>query len=82
MVQWYASCVLHYPSRQVPTHYPNHFISAEPHPDLSSLFLDVVKTRLQTEAKSGQTHYKGMVDAFVKICECDLLAWELVIKSD
>ncbi|THG98542.1 hypothetical protein EW026_g3663 [Hermanssonia centrifuga] len=28
---------------------------------------DVVKTRLQTEAKTGQTHYKGMADAFVKI---------------
>ncbi|GJE89667.1 mitochondrial carrier [Phanerochaete sordida] len=28
---------------------------------------DVVKTRLQTEAKTGQTHYKGMVDAFSKI---------------
>jgi len=28
---------------------------------------DVVKTRLQTEAKTGQTHYKGMGDAFVKI---------------
>ena len=31
--------------------------------------LDVVKTRLQTEAKKGQTHYKGMGDAFVKICK-------------
>ena len=30
---------------------------------------DVVKTRLQTEAKTGQTHYKGMADAFRKICE-------------
>ncbi|CCM00026.1 uncharacterized protein FIBRA_02052 [Fibroporia radiculosa] len=28
---------------------------------------DVVKTRLQVEARSGQTHYKGMGDAFVKI---------------
>ncbi|KAF7791229.1 hypothetical protein EIP86_002243 [Pleurotus ostreatoroseus] len=28
---------------------------------------DVVKTRLQTEAKTGQTNYKGMGDAFVKI---------------
>lgn len=28
---------------------------------------DVVKTRLQTEARSGQTHYKGMADAFSKI---------------
>ncbi|KAI0783314.1 mitochondrial carrier [Abortiporus biennis] len=28
---------------------------------------DVVKTRLQVEAKTGQTHYKGMADAFVKI---------------
>ncbi|KAI0094463.1 mitochondrial carrier [Irpex rosettiformis] len=28
---------------------------------------DVVKTRLQTEAKTGQTHYKGMADAFRKI---------------
>ncbi|KZP28881.1 mitochondrial carrier [Athelia psychrophila] len=28
---------------------------------------DVVKTRLQVEAKSGQTSYKGLTDAFVKI---------------
>lgn len=28
---------------------------------------DVVKTRLQVEAKKGQTHYKGLTDAFVKI---------------
>ncbi|KAI0718952.1 mitochondrial carrier [Cerioporus squamosus] len=28
---------------------------------------DVVKTRLQVEARTGQTHYKGLVDAFVKI---------------
>ncbi|KZV70963.1 mitochondrial carrier [Peniophora sp. CONT] len=28
---------------------------------------DVVKTRLQTEARKGQTHYKGLVDAFSKI---------------
>ncbi|RPD65102.1 mitochondrial carrier [Lentinus tigrinus ALCF2SS1-6] len=28
---------------------------------------DVVKTRLQVEARGGQTHYKGMLDAFVKI---------------
>ncbi|KAK1234871.1 mitochondrial aspartate-glutamate transporter agc1 [Marasmius sp. AFHP31] len=28
---------------------------------------DVVKTRLQVEARKGQTHYKGLRDAFVKI---------------
>ncbi|KII93679.1 hypothetical protein PLICRDRAFT_49701 [Plicaturopsis crispa FD-325 SS-3] len=28
---------------------------------------DVVKTRLQVEARKGQTHYKGLTDAFVKI---------------
>lgn len=28
---------------------------------------DVVKTRLQVEARKGETHYKGLVDAFVKI---------------
>ncbi|KAF7303166.1 Mitochondrial inner membrane protein [Mycena kentingensis (nom. inval.)] len=28
---------------------------------------DVVKTRLQVEARSGQTHYAGLRDAFVKI---------------
>ena len=28
-----------------------------------------MKTRLQVEAKKGQTHYKGLTDAFVKICE-------------
>lgn len=31
--------------------------------------VDVVKTRLQVEGRSGQTHYKGLTDAFVKICE-------------
>jgi solute carrier family 25 aspartate/glutamate transporter 12/13 len=31
--------------------------------------LDVIKTRLQVEARSGQTHYKGLTDAFVKICK-------------
>jgi len=30
--------------------------------------LDVVKTRLQVEARKGQTHYAGLRDAFVKIC--------------
>ncbi|KAL0576709.1 mitochondrial aspartate-glutamate transporter agc1 [Marasmius crinis-equi] len=28
---------------------------------------DVVKTRLQVEARKGETHYKGLRDAFVKI---------------
>lgn len=28
---------------------------------------DVVKTRLQSEAKKGETHYKGVIDAFKKI---------------
>lgn len=31
---------------------------------------DVVKTRLQVEARKGETNYKGLTDAFVKICEC------------
>lgn len=30
--------------------------------------LDVIKTRLQVEARKGQTHYAGLRDAFVKIC--------------
>lgn len=30
---------------------------------------DVVKTRLQVEARKGQTTYKGVADAFVKICK-------------
>lgn len=29
--------------------------------------LDVVKTRLQVEARKGESHYKGLVDAFKKI---------------
>ena len=29
---------------------------------------DVIKTRLQTEARKGQTNYKGLTDAAVKIC--------------
>ncbi|KIJ66207.1 hypothetical protein HYDPIDRAFT_86886 [Hydnomerulius pinastri MD-312] len=28
---------------------------------------DVVKTRLQVEARQGQTHYKGLTDAFISI---------------
>jgi len=28
---------------------------------------DVVKTRLQVEARKGETHYKGLTDAFIKI---------------
>jgi len=28
---------------------------------------DVVKTRLQVEARKGESHYKGLTDAFVKI---------------
>ena len=35
-------------------------------------FTDVVKTRLQVEARKGETHYKGLTDAFVKICMCPL----------
>lgn len=31
--------------------------------------VDVVKTRLQVEARKGDTHYKGVMDAFAKICE-------------
>jgi hypothetical protein len=31
--------------------------------------IDVVKTRLQVEARKGQASYKGLADAFVKICE-------------
>ncbi len=30
---------------------------------------DVIKTRLQSEAKKGETHYKGVTDAFRKISE-------------
>lgn len=32
---------------------------------------DVIKTRLQVEARKGQTVYKGLADAGVTICECD-----------
>jgi solute carrier family 25 aspartate/glutamate transporter 12/13 len=30
---------------------------------------DVIKTRLQTEARKGESTYKGVVDAFRKIRE-------------
>jgi solute carrier family 25 (mitochondrial aspartate/glutamate transporter), member 12/13 len=43
---------------------------------------DVVKTRLQVEAKTGQTHYKGMTDAFVKICKPVLCRACNVKKTD
>ncbi len=32
---------------------------------------DVVKTRLQVEARKGQTTYKGLTDAFVRICKSE-----------
>ena len=34
---------------------------------------DVIKTRLQTEAKKGETNYKGVIDAFKKIRELFLI---------
>jgi hypothetical protein len=33
-----------------------------------SCSIDVVKTRLQTEARAGQTRYHGLRHAFVTIC--------------
>lgn len=33
------------------------------------IFVDVVKTRLQVEARKGQANYQGLRDAFVRICE-------------
>lgn len=33
---------------------------------------DVIKTRLQSEARKGETHYKGITDAFRKIRTCRL----------
>ena len=35
----------------------------------------MVKTRLQVEARQGQTHYKGLTDAFVKICMFSPSTW-------
>ena len=29
----------------------------------------MVKTRLQVEARKGESNYKGVIDAFAKICE-------------
>ena len=40
-------------------------------------FIDVIKTRLQVEARSGQTHYKGLVDAGRKICKLLLAYFEV-----
>lgn len=37
--------------------------------DTISGVTDVVKTRLQVEARKGQTSYKGVADAFAKICK-------------
>jgi len=34
----------------------------------STPYTDVVKTRLQVEARTGQTHYSGLKDTFSKIC--------------
>ncbi len=31
--------------------------------------IDVVKTRLQVKLGKAKTHYSGLRDAFVKICE-------------
>ena len=37
--------------------------------EFTNHYPDVVKTRLQVEARKGQTTYKGLTDAFVKICK-------------
>ncbi|KIK87034.1 hypothetical protein PAXRUDRAFT_152448 [Paxillus rubicundulus Ve08.2h10] len=42
-------------------------IAGMPAAYLTTPAADVVKTRLQVEARKGQTHYKGLSDAFVKI---------------
>ena len=34
---------------------------------------DVIKTRLQSEARKGETHYRGIGDAFRKIRQCHFL---------
>lgn len=39
--------------------------------NFTNRLVDVVKTRLQVEARKGESHYKGLTDAFVKICELD-----------
>lgn len=52
----------------------------------ADVFVDVVKTRLQVEARKGQTHYKGLTDAFVKICKSPLcikvMRWLIKILFD
>ena len=39
---------------------------------------DVVKTRLQVEARKGQTNYKGLTDAFVRICKSTQLNYRYI----
>jgi hypothetical protein len=60
--QWYACGVLHYPGRLG----NGCFMILVTVVDTLS---DVVKTRLQVEARKGQSSYKGMGDAFSKICK-------------
>jgi hypothetical protein len=63
--QWYACGVLHYPGRLG----NGYFMILVTVVDTLS---DVVKTRLQVEARKGQSSYKGMGDAFSKICKWGL----------
>lgn len=49
--------------------------------NVDDAFIDVVKTRLQTEARKGQSNYKGVVDAFGKICKSAILAIMRVLLS-
>ena len=43
------------------------FILSSHVPLTSPRTIDVVKTRLQVEQRTGQSHYNGIVDAFKKI---------------
>lgn len=40
-----------------------------------------MKTRLQVEARQGQSHYKGLADAFVNICELGTHPLELNVPD-
>lgn len=68
-VKWHACCLPHDPCR-CDIFLKAAFINGNkdltiPYRDVT----DVVKTRLQVEARKGQTTYKGLVDAFGKICK-------------
>ncbi len=68
-MQWHACCLPHNPGRC--GRFPQTQLIEKTTNTNIGRVTDVVKTRLQVEARKGQTTYKGLADAFIKICKSD-----------